>query len=101
MSLAVSMKSWCDNFTNNCIDRKKIIKNVKKDSHNIVKRHNELRIKIGTETRDLLKEKFFENKKRVVTLIKKYVLDRSEASGTLSAMRGKPLKFHEELKHGH
>ncbi len=94
MSLALSMKSWCENFTSNCSDRKNVIKKVKKYSHDVVKKHNEFRIKMGKETCELLKEKSTENKKQVFNLIKKYVADRSEASGILSNMRGKPLKFH-------
>lgn len=89
MSLALSMKSWCENFANNCLDRKNVINKVKKSSHNVIKQHNEFRIKMSAETRDFLKEKFFENKKKVFNLIKRYVTDRGEAGEILSNMRGK------------
>ena len=101
MSLALSMKSWCENFTNNYIDRKNVINKVRKSSHHVVKQYNEFRIKMGAETRDLLKEKYFENKRQVFNLIKRYITDRGEAGEILSNMRGKPLKPHKEFKHGH
>lgn len=116
MSLAASMQSWCDNFRNKGADRAKTIKQVENTSHHVVKHHSNHRANMAEKTRDFLNEKCLINRKRVLNLIKRYVVDRSEASEILSAMRGKPPRsykepqsykeqkepqHHKELKHGY